>query len=199
MALKLARRVLARAKPAEADAALIAAVATGDIAAFERLHKRYHRRVFGFALRLTGRFDLAEEVVNDTMMTVWRKASGFEGRSKVSTWILGVAYRTAIKARRKSEPERLHDELDEQMQTDRTGLDEIEIIFDRERIAAALQRLPIEQRAIVELTYHYGYKLAEIAQITECPVGTVKSRMFHARAKLRALLSERPLWTGEVS
>ena len=91
------------------------------MAAFERLHRRFHRRVFGFALRLTERFELAEEVVNDTMMTVWRKAMDFEGRSKVSTWILGIAYRTAIKARRRSAPERLHDELDDQLQADRTG------------------------------------------------------------------------------
>ncbi|MEM7500349.1 MAG: sigma-70 family RNA polymerase sigma factor [Pseudomonadota bacterium] len=196
MVLRLARTASKPATPNDDDLALLAAVATGDMSAFETLHGRYHRRVFGFALRLTGRFEVAEEVVGDTMMVVWRRAADFEGRSKVSTWILGIAYRTALKARKRAAVENLHDEIDDDLPAERTGPEELDALFERRQVMAALRQLPTEQRAIVELTYYYGYKLIEIAQITDCPVGTVKTRMFHARAKLRGLLGGRAMAEG---
>ncbi|MEO0821832.1 MAG: sigma-70 family RNA polymerase sigma factor [Pseudomonadota bacterium] len=173
----------------ETDLALLVATAQGDMSAFERLHRRFHPRLFGFALRLTDRHDLAEEVVNDTMMTVWRKAAAFQARSRASTWIFGIAYRIALKARHRRRGDRLHDEIDDEMPAERTGTQEVEALFDRKQVAAALRLLPTKQRATVELTYFYGYALAEIAEITDCPVGTVKTRMFHARARLREILS----------
>ncbi|GMG84665.1 sigma-70 family RNA polymerase sigma factor [Paralimibaculum aggregatum] len=183
--------------PEDTDTALLAATARGDRTAFERLFRRYHGPVFGFALRLTGRPDLADEVVGDTMMTVWRKAEGFEGRAKPSTWIFGIAYRVAAKARGRRAKDSLHDELDDQFPAARSGTEAMEAVFDAKAVRAALATLPVEQRATVELTYFYGYRLTEIAEITDCPVGTVKTRMFHARAKLRALLGG-DLGPGEV-
>ncbi|MEM9146932.1 MAG: RNA polymerase sigma factor [Pseudomonadota bacterium] len=170
------------------DIALLEATARGEAAAFERLHRRYYKKLFGFALRLTGRMETAEEVVSDTLMVVWRKADTFLGQSRPSTWIFGIAYRIAMKARTKGARDSLHDEIDESHASDRTGPQEIETLFERKRILAALQHLPAEQRAAVELTYYHGYTMAEIAEVLDCPVGTVKTRMFHARAKLRRLL-----------
>ncbi|MEM6943501.1 MAG: sigma-70 family RNA polymerase sigma factor [Pseudomonadota bacterium] len=174
-----------------ADLALLRATAAGDLQAFERLHRRYHPKVFGFALRLTERFEAAEEVVEDTMMVVWRKASEFRGAARPSTWIFGIAYRIALKARKRLAVDRLHDEIDPDMPSAQGGMETVEMVFERSRVVAALQRLPLQQRATVELTYYHGYRLSEIAEITDCPLGTVKTRMFHARAKLRELLGER--------
>ncbi|MEO0994667.1 MAG: RNA polymerase sigma factor [Pseudomonadota bacterium] len=179
-------------KQQDPDIALLEATARGETAAFERLHRRYYRKVFGFSLRITGRMETAEEVVSDTMMVVWRKADTFMGQSRPSTWIFGIAYRIAMKARGKGARETLHDEIDEEHAADRTGPQEIETLFERKRILAALGRLPAEQRAAMELTYYHGYTMAEIAEVQECPVGTVKTRMFHARAKLRAMLETDP-------
>ncbi len=176
----------------DTDGALLAAVGAGDMAAFERLHRRFHRRVAGFALRMTRRHDLAEEIAEDTLLAVWRGASGFRGQSRASTWIFGIAYRMALRALRKTAKDRLHDEIDDSLPAERTGTDEVEMLFARRQVLAAVAQLPLEQRATVELTYYYGYKLTEIAEITGCPVGTVKTRMFHARAKLRALLRDMP-------
>ncbi|MGF1447633.1 MAG: RNA polymerase sigma factor [Pikeienuella sp.] len=174
----------------EADGALLAATATGDMAAFERLHRRFYRRLYGFALRITERPEVAEEVVADTLMAVWQGASKFRGASKASTWIFGIAYRIALKARRKGRHDWRHDEIDETVPAAQSGTEEVETLFTKNRVAAALRRLPEEQRATVELTYLYGYKISEISEITGCPEGTVKTRMFHARAKLRVLLAE---------
>lgn len=177
------------------DAELVARVARQDLAAFEQLYGRYYKRVFGFAARITRRLDTAEEVVSDTMLVVWRKADGFAGRSKPSSWIFGIAYRKALKAAR---PRRETQVEDLESLPDQRQSDGLERIWLRAQLARALGQLPAEQRAVVELTYMQGHSYDEIAEIVGCPPGTVKTRMRSARAKLRAILSERPEDPREV-
>lgn len=173
---------------AEADRDLLTATAAGDRAAFRRLHHRYRPRVFRFALRLLARADIADEVAGDTMLAVWRGAESFRGAGQPSTWIFGIAYRVAMNMGRRRARDGLHDELDDQLAAASTDVGGLPAAFLKEQIAAALRALPIEQRATIELAYVYGYRLTEIAEITGCPVGTVKTRMFHARNKLRSIL-----------
>jgi DNA-directed RNA polymerase specialized sigma24 family protein len=104
---------------------------------------------------------LIEEIVNDTMLVVWQKAHRFDGTSKVSTWIFAIAYRKACKAIK--------------------GLDE--------PVGVALDDLPAAQRTVIQLTYHHDMGYADIAEIMDCPVNTVKTRMFHARRRLRLVLA----------
>jgi len=172
----------------DGDHELLARVAGGEVEAFERLYRRYYKRVFGFAARLTPRLEIAEEVVDDTMLTVWRKAGNFAGRSKPSTWIFGIAYRKALKASRRFPDDKMAGNVSE---TELRQTDGLESIVVRQQIAQALGRLPREQRAVVELTYLRGYTYTEIADIAGCPVGTVKTRMRSAREKLRVLLTTR--------
>lgn len=172
----------------DGDHELLARVAGGEVEAFERLYRRYYKRVFGFAARLTPRLEIAEEVVDDTMLTVWRKAGNFAGRSKPSTWIFGIAYRKALKASRRFPDDKMAGNVSE---TELRQTDGLESIVVRQQIAQALGRLPREQRAVVELTYLHGYTYTEIADIAGCPVGTVKTRMRSAREKLRVLLTTR--------
>ncbi|MGF1501768.1 MAG: RNA polymerase sigma factor [Paracoccaceae bacterium] len=179
---------LAETDPEEADAALLQAVAAGDRGAFRRLHARYHRRVLGFAIRIVQSLDLADEVASDALMVVWKKAESFRGEARPSTWIYGITYRTALRALRQRRRTAHHVEIDDNLPAETTGPEEIERLFDRKAVAAALDALSPEQRATVQLTYFYGYRLTEIAEITGCPVGTVKTRMFHARARLRSVL-----------
>ncbi|MEO1530988.1 MAG: sigma-70 family RNA polymerase sigma factor [Pseudomonadota bacterium] len=176
--------------PDETDAALLQRVAAGEMAAFRRVHARFHGKVYGFAMRLLQRPDLADEVASDTMMVVWQKAANFRGEAKPETWILGITYRLSLKAMRTKARAALNDEIDEEMADDNAGPQVIEALFAAKSIAEALRHLPAEQRAIVQLTYYYGYRLVEIAEITGLPVGTVKTRMFHARAKLRKSLGD---------
>ncbi len=83
----------------ELDSELLARIAAGDRNALTRLYHRYHAPVLRFVQRLTGDSDAAQEAVNDVMLVVWNRASSFAGRSKVSTWIMGIAYRKAMKLR----------------------------------------------------------------------------------------------------
>lgn len=179
-----------RRQMAPEDQDLIALVAKGDEQAFRLLHDRYWGKLLSFTLRIVRRRDLAEEATLDALMAVWRGAASFRGEARPSTWIFGIAYRTALKACKNLRRESLHDEIDEAAHIGSDGVNELEAIMRSRMVAAALARLPAEQRATVQLTYYYGYRLSEIAQITDCPVGTVKARMFHARAKLRALLQD---------
>ena len=170
------------------EVALIARVAEGDRRAFEELYHLYHRRMARFLTRLTRRYDVAEEVINDTFWVVWRKAHTFRGDSQPSTWILGIAYRKARNAFRASA--RL---AEKNLQAEDLPLTNDEPASNeelRDWLARALAELPLEQRLAVELCYELGHSCEEIATIMGCPVNTVKTRLFHARAKLQRLLPQ---------
>ena len=170
------------------DEALVAAVAQGDMKAFEMMHKKYFPKLMHFAKRMVNSPEAAEEVANDVLMTVWRTADRFEGRSKPSTWMFGIAYRMALKQRQKLGLRRGDVELDEGMIGD--DKDTAEAVILATDLGNALEQLKPELRAVVELTYYNGYLYTEIAEILECPVGTVKTRMMTARRRLREMLSE---------
>lgn len=171
-----------------------------DVAAFDDLYRSYYRRLVSFVLRVTGRPDLVEEVVNDTMMAVWRGADGFAERAKVSTWIFGIAYRQGrqAKTRAASRPETV-DVDDVELVEGTTPEDHAQQAGQRRQLLHAMARLSSAQRTVVELTYFQGYRYHEIAEVMGCPVDTVKTRMFHARAKLRSLLEADRNTTQQVS
>ena len=175
--------------PENDDAACLAEIARGDRAAFERLYRRYYDRLFRFVMRVTGRMNVVEDVINDTMIVIWRKAGEYRAAAQASTWIFGIAYRKALKAvARESRMAEVPEEVVESGEApppehlDRDGL--------HAAIRQAVMRLPPEHRAVVDLTFFFNRSYEEVAQILDCPVGTVKSRMFHARAKLRPLLTQ---------
>ncbi|MEM7246537.1 MAG: sigma-70 family RNA polymerase sigma factor [Acidobacteriota bacterium] len=185
--LKLATSTTSR----ETDAELIRRVATGDVQAFEGLYQRHHPRLIRFVRSLTKRADVAEEVANDTLVVAWQKAGDFQGRSRVSTWLMGIAYRMTMKQLRRLS-RWWEDELsDEHVDPDDEGPD---VAFarheDREAIRRALEQLSPEHRAVVELTFFEDCSYKEIALVVGCPENTVKTRMFHARRRLRHLMAE---------
>ena len=171
-------------------AAHLDAVVRGDVRAFRRLHAELHGPVLAFAARMLGRHDRAEEVAQDTMLAVWRGASRFEGRSRVTTWVFGIAYRLALKSRRRFGFERLHVALEAVLARPDPALAVAEAMVDAETVAAALAVLPPEHRAIMHMTFHYGFTYAEIGEVTGLPVGTIKTRMAAARQRMQAHLGE---------
>ncbi|HZP13777.1 MAG TPA: sigma-70 family RNA polymerase sigma factor [Nevskiaceae bacterium] len=165
---------------------LLRRIAASDRAAFEILYGDYHRRLARFLTRLTRREDLIEEVINDTLWIVWQKAGEFRGSSLVSTWIMGIAYRCTLKSLRRAGG--ANEEPITDTYADPSIEQKVEAQERREWIASGLKHLPLEQRTTLELAYFLGHSLEEIAAIMDCPVSTVKARMFHARVKLRNLL-----------
>src|SRR5215510_1176864 len=172
----------------EAEAHLVARIANEDQHAFEVLYRIYYRRLTRFLERVLRRPHVIEEILDDTMLAVWRKADTFNGSSQVSTWIFAIAYRMALKALKRDRTwvRNLFDDR-EQASSPSPEATLIEGQF-RSRIQRLLADLSPEQRAVVELTYYHGCAYKEIAEIVGCPVDTVKTRMFHARRKLKAVL-----------
>lgn len=162
------------------DRRLIERAAGGDRSALADLYRAYQPRLFRFVLRITRSYPVAEELVNDIMLDVWRQAGQFRGDSKLSTWILSIAYRKACRASAKKtlaiaadiEPEKLPD-------TSMSGLE------TEDWVSKCLDVLPAAQKLTVIMVFYLGLSYEEIARVSDCPVNTVKTRMFHARRKLK--------------
>lgn len=170
------------------DLALMARVVARDLAAFETLYRIYDPRLARFLGLMIAHRTTVEEVLNDTMLVVWNRAATYNHQSKVSTWIFAIAYRTALKAlHRYDEP--LADPADEPA-GDQPGPEQRRSHDEtRAALTRSLAMLSSEHRSVLVLTYFHDLPYAEIAQIMSCPVDTVKTRVFHARRRLRALLS----------
>jgi RNA polymerase sigma-70 factor (ECF subfamily) len=187
---------IAKISAREHDNGLLSAIAAGDRRALEELYLSYHRRLARFLSRFTPRYENVEEIINDTFMVVWQSAKDFRYASQVSTWVIGIAYRTALKSVRRQKNHTAARSLDDypEQTTDPTFDTEVQ-----DWLKQGLDQLPVEQRLTLELAYHMGHSLEEIAAITDCPVGTVKARMFHAREKLRQYLPTLSGGTAEFS
>ncbi len=171
------------------DIALVMRIAEGDKVAFRTLFDAYGERVFRYTYRMVNDRSLAEEVTNDVMLEVWKGAHKFEGRSKASTWVLGIARHLALNAIRGKRL--ITVDLDttpgiaDSRQTDAVARDRDTV---RHKLRDALARLSADHREVVELTFFHGYSYQEVAEVTGCPENTVKTRMFHAKKQLCAAL-----------
>jgi len=174
----------------ESDLLLLERIEQGDRAALQQLYAAYYHALLRFMQRITRSLELAQEGVNDVMLTVWRNSTSFGRRSSVSTWIMGIAYNKALKslASKRRWSSRFGFQIDDFEDRSEAAVEPSEHRDLRDWLTKALDALPPAQRAVVDLTYFGGYSYEEIAAIMGCPVNTVKTRMFHARAKLRHAL-----------
>jgi RNA polymerase sigma-70 factor (ECF subfamily) len=180
------------ATDAGSDEDLIERIAGGDRLAMRALFARYHVRVFRFVVRLTRDEGLAEDVVSEVFLDVWRQAGQFEGRSTVSTWLMAIARFKALSARRKRG---VGEELDDETaETVEDQADDPEVVLQKkdksELLRQCLSALSAEHREIIDLVYYHEKSVEEVAQIVGIPENTVKTRMFYARKKLGEALKE---------
>src|SRR5262245_31573506 len=174
----------------EDDLDLIRRVVGRDRQAFETLYHCYSPIVYRYLWKMIRQREVVEEALDDVMMVVWETAARFNGTSRLSTWILGIAHYKALKARGRSAT---FDADPREMEPD--GVETVnpeDAVAHRElagTVRRALDRLPPEQRAVVELTFYHDRSYAEIAGIVGCPVNTVKTRMLHARRRLASLFT----------
>jgi RNA polymerase sigma-70 factor (ECF subfamily) len=194
----LADHALSRVSGAEArpiastkaptDIALLTRMADGDRLAMQAFYARHNVRVFRFALRIIGDHSIAEDVISEVFLDVWRQAGRFEGRSAVSTWLLAIARHKAYAALRRRHTEFVKDD----------GIEEVEDSADmpdttlekaaRSRILRrCLAELTPAHREIIDLIYYHEKSVAEVAQIFAIPENTVKTRLFYARKRLATL------------
>jgi RNA polymerase sigma-70 factor (ECF subfamily) len=174
---------------AASDDVLMARIAQGDRRAMQALYGRHHVRVFRFGLRLVRNERLAEELMSDVFLDVWRQAGCYEGRSAVSTWLLTVTRFKALSALRRH---RDSGRVDEGLAMPEDLSDDSEVAVSRMDPCDALRRclngLPPQHREIVDLVYYHEKSVAEVAEIVGIPQNTVKTRLSYARRKLADLL-----------
>ena len=171
------------------DTQLLARIATGNRLAMRVLYARYNQRVFRFALRLLQSETLAEDVVSEVFLDVWRKAATFEGRAQVSTWLLGITRNKALDARKLRPTDGWDQEAAEAVE-DPAADPEVE--FQKKDTRAVMRKclaqLSPTHREIIDLVYYHGKSIDEVARITGAGQATVKTRMFYARKHLADLL-----------
>jgi RNA polymerase sigma-70 factor (ECF subfamily) len=177
-----------------ADEDLMQLVRRGDTLAFEVVYDRHATAAFSLAYRMTGTRNVAEDVVQEAFLSLWRSGARYDRtRGSVRTWVLGIVHNRAIDALRRSmvhDRRRASDEgIEERLESkERTDVEAARRDEARE-VRSALQSLPEEQSRVIELAYFGGFSHSEIAEMLGTPIGTVKGRMRLGLQKMRGLLN----------
>src|SRR5919198_1682716 len=174
-----------------ADEELIELIADGDKRAMQVLYARHNVRVYRFILRLTSNQSLAEDLVSEVFLDVWRQAEAFESKSQVSTWLLAIARYKALSALRRRTDEPLDDEMAASIED--TTDDPETVVHKKDRstiVQKCLRQLSPAHREVIDLVYYHEKSVDEVAQIVGVPAATVKTRMFYARSKMADLLKQ---------
>lgn len=178
-----------------ADLELVRRVAAGDRGAVDDLYQRFRRPAFALARRVIGDDVLAEDVLQDVFLGIWRDPGAFDGsRGSVASWLLAMVHHKAVDAVRREEAHRRRRARaeDDLLLSAPTQTSDVETdAWDRivaERVRTALHGLPAPQREALTLAYYGGYTQREVAALTDTPLGTVKTRMLAGMRRLKDTL-----------
>ena len=171
------------------DEACIAAIAGGNRQAMNQLYARHSVRIYRFIVRLTGSTTIADDLVSEVFLAAWQQASRFEGRSRVVTWLLGIARNKAMSALRGRHDKQLDETALAQLED---PSDDPEAAIERAQrcdlLRECLGQLSCAHREVIDLVYFHERSIEEAARIVGIPPATVKTRMFYARQHLAALV-----------
>jgi RNA polymerase sigma-70 factor (ECF subfamily) len=177
------------ADAAASDGQLLARIARGDQDAVTALYRRLERPLFAFLVKTLQDREAAADVLNETMLDVWRQAGRFEGKSSVATWIYSIAHHKAISCLRKRRELELDEEAMAGIPDDGPAADSKLAAADLSALIGRLmEKLSVDHRVVLQLAYFQEFSVGQIAEILDCPENTVKTRLFYARQRLRALL-----------
>jgi RNA polymerase sigma-70 factor, ECF subfamily len=173
------------------DIALVSLIAGGDKPAIRMLFVRHRIQVYRFALRLTGDPGTAEDIVSDVFLEAWRSAGSFQGRSKVSTWLLAITRHLVWSTLRRHSAVALDEARMDEVE-DRSDTPEVAVQKRQQSavVAYCLQKLSPAHREVIDLVYYHEMSISEVADIIGIPESTVKTRMFYARKELADILRE---------
>jgi len=174
---------------ARSDEALIGAIAAGDRRAMQALYARHNVRIYRFVLRLTNDSSLAEDIVSEVFIDVWRGAEGFKVKSRVSTWMLAIARHKTLSALRRRSDEQLDEDAAAAIADPADDAETTANNRDRSAIVQqCLSQLSALHREVLDLVYYHEKSVDEVAEIVGAPINTVKTRMFYARKRMQTLL-----------
>jgi len=166
---------------------LLKKIAAGDEEAFKKLYDLTHNSVYFYLFRILKDKDLAEDVIVETYTAVWKGARKFEGRSKVQTWIFGIARNLAFNEFKKRKPA---DSIDDYPHLATNGRLSVEAVDRRRVVEQALQKISPKHREVLDLVFFHGFSYAEIGETLKVSVNTVKTRVFYAKKALYKTFDE---------
>jgi RNA polymerase sigma-70 factor (ECF subfamily) len=171
---------------------LLGRVEQADEAAFKELYRAFSRRLYAYVLRQLSDPAQAEEIVADTLYEVWRHPAKFRGDSQFSTWLIGIARNKVLMAFRSRKPDEKHEDIDDLSEVIAgEDVSAFEMLAQQQRhqgVRDCMSKLSDEHRECIHLVFYEGMALAEVAEVQACPENTVKTRLFHARQKLKNCL-----------
>jgi RNA polymerase sigma-70 factor (ECF subfamily) len=181
--------------PALADEDLMQLVHSGETGAFEVIFDRHSGAAFSLAYRMCGRRGMAEDVVQEAFLSLWRSGARYDrARGSVRSWVLGVVHNRAIDAFRREVVRTGRDVSDdgavERMPAPHSTEGEVQRRDEAQHVRSALGELPSDQRKVIELAYFGGFSHSQIADMLQLPAGTVKGRMRLGLTKLRLALGD---------
>lgn len=177
----------------EHDITLARRIAVGDDSALSEIYTVYGQRLYAYALRLTSDAALAEDIVQDALVIVWRTAGRYRGEGRFVAWLLGIVHHTALKALRHPFVP-FSEEVEEILPASASSLEtQTQDNQQAAWVRSGMQGLSPEHRAVLELVFYQGLSLEEVAQVCNCPLGTIKSRLNYARRHLRGILSRQKM------
>jgi RNA polymerase sigma factor (sigma-70 family) len=178
------------------DRELVRRIATGDEDAFRQLFRRYGPLAKGLAARLVRQAFMAEEIVQEAFLALWRNPGAYEeDRGSVRAWLMSTVHHRAVDAVRREEAQRRRtqeSQAEERVQEDvgEAVVEDASLVETRQRVRTALAEIPTEQRQVLELMYFEGKSQSRIAEELDLPLGTVKSRTLLGMRRLRGMLVE---------
>lgn len=175
------------------DKDLVAGIAAGDQPAFTELYRRYAASAFGLAWRILGERAMAEEVIQEVFLSVWRRAEAYDpARGSVRSWLFAQIHHRAVDVVRREEAERRRSHINTEPDAYDSGVDDVVeegwLSARREQVRGALDGLTSEQRQVIDLAYFQGLTQSQVAVESGVPLGTVKSRTLAAMRRLRDAL-----------
>jgi RNA polymerase sigma-70 factor (ECF subfamily) len=173
------------------DGMLLDGIANGDRGAFTEFYQRHNRALFAFLVKMVRDRELAEEVLSETMLDVWRQAGRFEGKSSVTTWLFSIGHHKAVSRLRRMREVALDEEVAANIEDSGPTPDMQASDKNMSRLLARLiDCLSLDHREILQLAYYQEFSVQEIAEVLDLPENTVKTRMFYARQRLKVLLEQ---------
>jgi RNA polymerase sigma-70 factor (ECF subfamily) len=171
---------------------LLGRIEQADESAFRELYRAFSRKLYAYVLRQLSDPAQAEEIVSDTLYEVWKAPTRFRGDSLFSTWLIGIARNKVLMAWRGRKPDAQHDDLDDVAESiagdDPSAFEQLAQQQRSVGVRRCMDKLSSEHRECIHLVFYEGMSVVDVAKTQQCPEGTVKTRLFHARQKLKNCL-----------
>ena len=180
------------------DKKLIKQIAKGNEQAFEMLYQRHSKKLFGYAYHILKNKQTAEDVLQETFLTIWQKSNRYRGEGRVVAWLFGITHNLALKAYNQKSTESIPETYPTTQNIENQITTQLLAEHNKQLLNQAMQQLTVEHRTILQLVFYEKMSMNEVSQICQIPVGTVKSRLNYAKQVLKGVITREGITMEEI-